>query len=292
MPAGEQEAAAEAAAGQVALEEGRAAEVGDTLEDLRKNREHPGAVTNIMRSLKCSSLATTALKILLFLPILPVIWLCMLLPAVVLTVVYLPLWFVCPDVLIRCLGMKERPGHAPEWMLPSPGAAQSQQFSDVLPAQLRGVFYTRNMGLPCDFMCFQRGRWSDEKKTSTIFLTADPNVFCLRREFLGVLIRIVFAFVRCGYDFEFELDEQGRLREALVIGSVLCFRIPKFFMQFGMTDVSPNRDGSLWERWSILFGRVETSYWVERVLDENGLKTRFFPHVLAEVPERCLGIGG
>lgn len=118
--------------------------------------------------------------------------------------------------------------------------------------------------------------------------------------YLGGSSSIFFIFVvfvarilRAGFDIVFERDAEGRLYDAKVRARLCCCRLPACFftfVDFRMRDVSKDRDGSLWERYSVLFGRPQDSYWLERVLDADGRRTAYMAHVVEEVQERCLAL--
>merc|ERR1719373_91821 len=196
----------------------------------------------------------------------------------------LPLWCLARRCLLSVVGQEENDNHAAGFMLEG---LQSEESGTRLPAQLRGVFYMRNNPLDDDLVCFERGVWDADNK-SLLLPVYIPRAWTFKQNPMAFGLLVAVKLIRYRYRFDFKEDEAGKLTAADIYLQIFCITVPKSIVHFGMTDVSQNKDGSLWERWSLFLGFVGKSYWAERVLDAAGQETSYMEHVKSEVPAKCI----
>jgi len=153
----------------------------------------------------------------------------------------------------------------------------------VFPAKLAGIIDLRGNPFSDDLMCLERGGW--DQLGRTLHLGVDtPNAISFHKEFKVLMLIVGSRLLRYRYEFRFNED----LSVASIKIKLLCLTVPSWLAEFNMTDVSHAADGSLWERWSVLFGVPLESYWAERVVDSSGTPTKYFRHVVEETPELCM----
>jgi hypothetical protein len=251
-------------------------------QQLLTTQTHPDAHRNIVSTLKTDNKALAALRILVIVLFVLPILLPVLLVQLPLILLLVPVWLFTPECLLWYLGIEEQSNHAPAFM---------RKEGTQVPAQLRGIFYMRNNPMDDDLVVFEPGMWDGEKK-SLVLPVYLPRTWSFKRKLNSVVLLVLVRLLRYRYTFSFTTDASGRLSEAEIRLKIFCITVPGCLMRYGMTDVSANRDGSLWERWSILFGIPFRSYWVERVVDEQGSELPYFENVKKEVPVKCLCIKG
>lgn len=251
-------------------------------EALRKQQRHPHAALNVVSTLEpTTTLCGLACKI-LGLAVALVLLLPLVLLKAVLVLALLPLWCLCPECLLGCAGEEEQHNFEPRYMLPS---------STSVPAQLSGVFYMRNNPMDDDLVCMERGTWDDAGKVLHLPVYI-ARTWSFKKKFISFAMLVSVKLLRYRYRFDFKTEASGKLTEATCRLQLFCLTVPTSLLHFGMTDVSEARDGSLWERWTLLLGMPIFSYWLERIMDSQGNQTKYWEHVQNEVPDQCICISG
>jgi len=231
-------------------------------------------------------------------------------------------WKANPSFLLRRVGLKEQENSQATF------TALLGDQSVVYSARGRasgntalGVFHMRGNRMGDGFFCMDRGYWESPDK-AWVSGYAD-NVWMNKKSFYGWCnfalakffgLRLVYTF---GENTKFKFVDKPR-REATIKatifslrneGRVYGFTLPSFLIQMGMTDVSENKDGTLWERWTYLFGVRMRSYFLEQVavtssqavVDESGATSwvnhqasegKYWPTVQGEAPKTGLCFPG
>jgi len=246
-----------------------------SLEWLKKKQAHPDAVENIVSKLKGPGFCKTLLNVVLAVPLLVTLLCIIALLFILIVPPVLPFYFMCPDKTRKAFGIMDKSTRdVADWMLPeSPPSS--------IPAKLRGVIYMRNSNFD-DLVSFERAAWDSTAHTS--FLPFYWAYAWSVQQGLAQFI-LMFGSKVIGYRYKFSFNED--LTEADIGLYIFCVRMPAFFVTFRMTDVSALQDGSLWERWTTIFGQPQKSYWAEKVVNGDGTKTPYWSHVLDEVAAEC-----
>jgi len=253
-------------------------------------------VDNVYHSLERDGTCMITFRVVVVLLLL-VVLLPVLLLLVVGVLLLLPCWNYCPGCLLSLGGIARQSNHEPDFMRPGQ-AQESQTRTDEValsvqqvPEELRGIFYMRNNPLSDDLVCMERGTWNEMDDTLLLPVYV-PRAWSFKSQLDSLTVLLLVRVLRYRYQFRATKDERGRVTDMRVKLTIFCCSIPDFFMKWGMTDVSKEKDGSLWERWNFMFGIPFPSYWCEKVVDKDGQKTSYFHHVLQEVPEGCICIAG
>lgn len=216
----------------------------------------------------------------------------MMLPALVLLFL---MWMCARNRLCARVGVDQQSNRQPGFMQtfrePADARIEGAVSSEEgrrgrLPAQLQGVFYLRCNRFT-NLVCFERGVWN-ACDSSLVLPLYSPRACTFLYDFTCVLLLTILPLIRYGYKFTFKADATGALTEASICVNVFGCTIPKAFIHFGMCDVSKNKDGSVWERWSTIMGRRFPNYCTVRVLDSLGCETSHMRQVEREVPATCL----
>lgn len=240
---------------------------------------HPDAAMNVRESLKTAQPLSTIARgaalfvvLLLLSPLLLLFGLLMVLLAI--------LYWTATKLLFWMATLENvRSNHEPGFL--------GRPEADV-PVQLKGVFYQRNVSIGGDLMSFERGNWNAAKSVMEVSVYR-PLTYSFREGFFAVFYLALAKMVRLSYVYHFK-TEDGKLVDATISVKTCCMALPlSMFVRFGITDVSAEKDGSLWERWTVFCGVPLRSYWVERVL-AAGEQTAYFPHLVAEVPAESIVI--
>lgn len=254
-------------------------------QELWRTQTHPDADANVHDNLESKGACECLLSFLLFLPIFVLLLALIIIAPFPTVFLVVPLWFCLPGCLLSSWGIEEESNHEPLFMTTT---ARSLGASPQLPVKLRGVFYLRCAD---QLVCFEKGVWDAGRKCLLLPAYA-PSALTLKAKLSSALKLAMLRLSRCRLEFHFKEDEAGSVREATIRVRLAFVTAPKMLVHAGMTDVSKEKDGSLWEQWTLVMGRRRPSYWLQRVLDEQGAETTYMQHVREEVPRRCLCLRG
>lgn len=252
--------------------------IASPLQKMMSDQAHPDAVKNIRSTLepkRCpsclcdciTSLPQTLLFLFVFLTGVPL--------AITLAVPLALFYCLCRSCALRVCGLEEQNNHQPSWMI-VPHSEQN------LPNKLRGILYMRGNPFPDALVTFDRSRWDAGNRVLLLNVSAARvmTFHLSAKEFVVLVLAKLFCY---RYEMRFSED----LCDCSILMKLWCATLPPCLAAYNMTDVSREKDGSLWERWNVACGRPVFSYWAEKVVDAGGNRTEYFAHVLAEAPEKC-----
>ena len=154
-----------------------------------------------------------------------------------------------------------------------------------LPDVLQGIYFMDGNVLPDDCLTFNAA-WDVKKRTLRLPVFG-PQQWTFQPSSAGqVLLNLVMG-LKLVYEIRFE-DET--FRHAVVVPTVLGFRIPRWLTEFTMSQTPESVDGEVWDRKNTIFFRLIPAggYVLRKIVDGNRRKMSAFDKMLAQVQPTCL----
>lgn len=154
-----------------------------------------------------------------------------------------------------------------------------------LPEILQGIYFMDGNVLPDDCVTLSAD-WN--ATTLTLQLPVfGPRQWTFHPSLAGRGLLMLVKLSKFVYEIQFK-DET--LRQAVVIPSIRGFRIPRWLLEFTMTQTEESIKGEVWDRRNTIFFRLIPvgGYTLRKIVTGKGRKTPAFAKMLSQVTETCI----
>lgn len=167
------------------------------------------------------------------------------------------------------------------WMVP----IQETKLPDIL----KGVFFMDGNPLPDTCITMYNLDW-DTENLSLFIPVYGPLQWTFHNTFQGLLLLRGAQIAKFGYKILFT---DASLQTAEIIPYGFGLPVPKWIINFTMTQIEGSTNGDTWYRKNIWLGGISSigEYTLRRVVNADGSYTPAFPDMLAKAPNQCLVVG-
>ena len=155
-----------------------------------------------------------------------------------------------------------------------------------LPDVLQGIYFMDGNPLPEDCVTLN-STWDAENRTLR-FKAFEPHQWTFQATAAGRIWLSLVRILGAGVEIRFQDDT---LRHAVVRPTMYgLFSMPRFLMEWTMTQTQDSVNGETWDRRNTIFFRLIPTggYVLRKIVDHKGQKTAAFNQMLTQVQETCL----